>query len=372
MPPPVLIGPGDGRPGAGRVRAARGVDHPLHAIAFGKSGLHAAALFDGVEEMPGQPRHRRDASVGILRVLGIGDRDVLVVARTSGMTDFEAAHVVGAGIMQHQSAVFTEEFDAMPGAAIGRAAHRQADQRARLVLQGHGHRGFGRRIVRQAADAGREPADRPGEPFEIMEAVADEIADDPAAIVAADGLPVAHARLDGSAFHLPVDHDMAQRADVACIEHLLDALPGGDLVEIKIDHGRFAGEARLLQHGARAGEVRCHRLFDEHRLAQFERANGDLRLQARQRGNRHGVHVVVLDQLAPAAVTLGDPGFTRELFGPSGVAAGKRHHLAARVGAKGRQLHGAPVIGADDAEADHGPFSVRRKIALSLVRLATS
>ena len=47
--PAQVIG-GDVDPFALVVRAARGVDQPLHAIAFGKAGRGRAAAFDGVEK----------------------------------------------------------------------------------------------------------------------------------------------------------------------------------------------------------------------------------------------------------------------------------------------------------------------------------
>ena len=181
-----------------------------------------------------------------------------------------------------------------------------------------------------------------------MEAVADEIAQHAAAVVA-DGFPVAHAQLQGAALDMPMHRDMAQRADGAGIEHLLGALPGHDLMEIEIDHGRQAAESRLLQHGARAGQIAGHRLFGEHRLAEFERADGDLRLQARQRGDGDRLHVLVLDQRAPIAIGFGHARGAGQLGGAAGVAAGERHHLAARIGAERGQLDGASVIAADDA-----------------------
>jgi hypothetical protein len=47
----------------------------LHTIAFGKSGRGRAAAFDGVKKAPDEPRHRRDATIGILRIDWIADRD---------------------------------------------------------------------------------------------------------------------------------------------------------------------------------------------------------------------------------------------------------------------------------------------------------
>ena len=200
-------------PRALAVRAPRGVHQLLHAIALGKSGRRGAAAFDGVEKSLGQPRHRRNAAVGILRVVRIADGDALERRRRPlGVKQFEAAHIVGARILQHQRAVLAEEFDAVAGAEIGRAAHGQARQRARLELQRHRYRRFQVAFVRQSADARRQSGDRPAEPLEIMETVADEIAQHAAAVVA-HGFPIAHAQLQRAAFHVPMHRDMAQRAD---------------------------------------------------------------------------------------------------------------------------------------------------------------
>ena len=88
--------------------------------------------------------------------------------------------------MQHQRAVFAEEFDAVAGAEIRRATHRQAASGpasscsaiATVVSQ------FA--VARQPDDARRQARDRPAEPFEIMEAMADEISQHAAAVAAAD------------------------------------------------------------------------------------------------------------------------------------------------------------------------------------------
>ncbi len=120
-------------------------------------------------------------------------------------------------------------------------------------------------------------------------------------------------------------------------------------MKVEIDHGRQAFEPRLPQHGARSGKIARHRLFGEHRLAEFERADRDLRLQARQRGDGDRLHVLVLDQRAPVAVAFGNAFGAGKLGGAASVAAGERDHLAARIGAERGQLDGASVIAADDA-----------------------
>ena len=103
-------------------------------------------------------------------------------------------------------------------------------------------------------------------------------------------LPVAHAHLDGAAFDVPVDGDMAQRADRAVVEHGLGALPAHDLVEIEIDHGRLAADASLAASMARAPARSLAIGFSANTgLPSSSARMRDLRLQARQRGDRDRV-----------------------------------------------------------------------------------
>jgi hypothetical protein len=125
-------------------------------------------------------------------------------------------------------------------------------------------------------------------------------------------------------------------------------------MKIEINYGWLAAQRGLPQHGARGGQVVCHWFLGEYRLAQFERADRDLRLQTGQRGDRDRLNVLVLNQCAPVAVSLRDVGGARKLRRPRRVAAGKRNHLAAWVGAERWQLHGASVVAADYSQTDHG------------------
>ena len=146
---------------------------------------------------------------------------------------------------------------------------------------------------------------------------------------------------------------MTQRADRAVVEHGLGVLPARDLVKIEVDHGGKAAELRLAQHGARVIERAGHGLLREHRLAEFERPERDPRLQGRHGGNGNGLNRGVLDQRAPVPVRVRHIGGAGKLGRARGVAAGERRHFAAPVGAKCRQLHGASIIAADNAYADH-------------------
>ena len=106
------------------------------------------------KKLLGQPRHRRDAAVGILRVVRIVDGDGFKRrSRPLGVKQFEAAHVVGARIMQHQRAVLAKEFDAVAGAEKRRAAHGQGDQRPGSELHCHRHRRLQVAFTRQPPDA---------------------------------------------------------------------------------------------------------------------------------------------------------------------------------------------------------------------------
>ena len=336
-------------PSALHVRTLRGVHQLLHATALGKPWRRGAAAFDGVEKFLGEPRHRRNAAVGILRVVRIDHGDAFERRRRPlGVKQFEAAHVIGARIMQHQRAVLAEELDAMTGAKIGRATHGEGNQGSRLELQCHCYGRFQVTFVRQSTNARRQAGDRSAEPLKIVETVTDEIAQHAAAVVT-HGFPIAHAQLQGAAFDMPMHDDMAQRADGAGIEHRFGAFPAHDLMEIEIDRGRLSAEFRLSQHGARGVQVAGHRLFDKHRLAEFKCADRDLPLQARRRGDGDRLHARILDQWAPAAVAPSDVGFERKRGRACRVSAGKRHHLATRVGAKRGQLHAASVIGSDNA-----------------------
>ena len=102
---------------------------------------------------------------------------------------------------------------------------------------------------------------------------------------------------------VPVDGDMAQRADRAGVEHRLGALPAHDLMEIEIDHGRPAAERRpgAAWRARLAGRSPCG--FSANTgLPSSSAVSRDLRLQARQRGDGDRLHVGVLDQRAPVAV----------------------------------------------------------------------
>ncbi len=135
-------------------------------------------------------------------------------------------------------------------------------------------------------------------------------------------------------------------------------------MEVEIDHRRLAAHTRLFEHGACGAEIARQRFFRKNRLAQLERTNRDLRLQARQRCDGDRLHVGVLDQSAPVAISLRNIVGACKLGGPRGVAAGECNHLAAGIGSERRQLHGAPVIAPDYPQSDHARSSAAQESAI--------
>src|ERR1700739_523947 len=112
-----------------------------------------------------------------------------------------------------------------------------------------------------------------------MEAVADEIAEHTAAFGAA-GLPVLEAHPRAVILDVPVDFDVAQATDSSTVDQRFRLCPAHYFAEIEIDHGHTATRFGGTDHALGSCEVGRHRLFREYRLAQLERANGDLRLQS--------------------------------------------------------------------------------------------
>ena len=143
-------------------------------------------LLDRVEETAGEPRHRRDARLvgkpAVERIVLDGDRHERA-AGPARVAQRKAAHVVGGRIGQHQRAVVAVELQPMAAAEIRRrssSTRLPAAPDAKRELQRHAS-------VSNAGSSGRpdsradRPVDRPAEPFEIVQRVADEIAERAAA-----------------------------------------------------------------------------------------------------------------------------------------------------------------------------------------------
>ena len=198
-----------------------------------------------------------------------------------------------------------------------------------------------------------------------MEAVADEIAQHAAAVVA-DGFPVAHAQLDGAAFHVPVYYHMAERADGAQVEHLFRPLPGGDLMEVEIDFGRAGGLMRAWRSMARApARSEAIGFSDEHRLAQRQCGDGDLGLQAGQRGDGDGLDRGILDQPRQPPWALSTPA-SRANSAVRLASLPASATTSQRASARSAAQHRASVIAADNAELDHETGLARSSIMRTL------
>src|SRR6185369_8042514 len=107
---------------------------------------------------------------------------------------------------------------------------------------------------------------RASEPFQIIEAMGDEVAEHAAAAVAGR-LPTSQALLNGAVLDMPVHRDVTQAAERAAVEQVLGAQPGEDVREVEVDRRGLAALARGVAHGAGGIEGAGERLLREHRLA---------------------------------------------------------------------------------------------------------
>src|SRR5262245_7792293 len=255
----------------------RRADQALHAIALGEARRRRTATLARVDEATREPRHRGDTGVGGL-VACIRDRN-LPQARVGSppVHQLEAAEIIGSGIGENEGAVLAVELDAMAGTEVRGAAHLQAAAGARREREHERNAALGV----SAGQRKHPPAkshDRTAEPFEIIEAVGDEIAEKAAAALAAR-LPARKAQPRGGVLDIPGDDHMAQAAERATVENLLRAPPRVELGKIEIDDGRSTVFPRGGEHSLGAGEIGRERLLDEYRLAETERAPRDLGLQ---------------------------------------------------------------------------------------------
>ena len=180
----------------------------------------------------------------------------------------------------------------------------------------------------------------------------DEIAEQPAAAVTPH-LPAFEPQPRRLVLQIPVHHHVPQSADRAAVQHCLGALPSRQLGKIEINDRGASSTARGIEHGFGAGEVGRERLLHEHSFAKAKRVNRDRGLKLRRNGDRNRAHTALLDQALPVAEPVRNVCGARDFAGARRVGPRQRHHLAARIGAKGRKQNGAPVIAADDADADH-------------------
>ena len=341
------------------MRVACGIDETLHAVSFGEARRRNAAVLAGIEKAAHQARNRSDAGIEQTIRIGILDRDRLQrLVRTRCLHQRKASEIVGGRICQHQRSILAIEFDAVTGAEERRTAHLQAAAGARCKGERQCNAAF-RITIRQREHAAAETRDVAAKPFEIVKAMADEIAEETAAAVTAC-LPALEAQPCCLVLDVPGHDHVAQPSERPAVQDRLGAPPRRQLGKIEVDDGRPPAPARAIEHDLCAREVGGERLLDEDGLSEIERAARDLRLQ--RRGNRDGDdrNGAVFDQRPPVAQPARDIRRAGKLGGPRRVGSRERHDLAARVGAKCRQQHVSPVIAADDAHADHGDLSAAR------------
>src|SRR4029077_13290492 len=101
------------------MRSTCRTDKLLYAVTFRESRCCLAATLDGVKKVFGEPRHRRDTAIGEFCVERILRRGADAWRPAPAVRELEAAHVVGARIVQRWRAVLSEELDPVAGAEIG-------------------------------------------------------------------------------------------------------------------------------------------------------------------------------------------------------------------------------------------------------------
>src|SRR5262245_12187745 len=184
------------------MRASRRVDQALHAITLGESGRGRRTCLARIHESTYETRHRRYPRIGWMILIRILDRDRLQRAiAAASVHQLEAAEIVGSWICQDERAVVTVELDAVPGAEQGRAAHLQAAPGARCEGQRQRNAALGV-AIEQGKHAAAQAGDRAAKPFEIVEAMADEVAEQAAAAIAAR-LPAVEPHTYGPVLDVP-------------------------------------------------------------------------------------------------------------------------------------------------------------------------
>ena len=107
---------------------------------------------------------------------------------------------------------------------------------------------------------GRRARDRAAKPFEIMEAMADEIAQHAAAVLAIR-LPALEPQARRLVFDVPGHDDVAQSPDRAVVQHRLGSPPSRQLGKIEIDHRRPAAAFAPLRASPRRRRGRRRSAF---------------------------------------------------------------------------------------------------------------
>src|SRR5262245_7453558 len=217
--------------------APRRIDQALHAVALGETRRRRATPLASIEEAADQARDRSNARIRARVAIGICHRDLLQrVIAAAGSPESEAAKIIDGGIDENERGVLAIELDTVAGTVQGGAAHLQAAAGARRKAERHRDAAL-RVTIRQRKQTGRESRNRAAKPLEIIKAMADEIAEETAAALAAR-LPAPEPRPRRLVFHVPGDHHVAQPSDEAVVQQRLGPAPGRQLRKVEIDRGR--------------------------------------------------------------------------------------------------------------------------------------
>ncbi len=294
------------------------------------------------KNMLGEPRHRRDAPVGILRVVRIVDGHALRAPPPA------AAHEAS-----RSRACSRRSGCAAPACRPrrrircgGRCRDRRRSSSTGLPSGPHSNCSAIATVVCRSRSSGRparradKPRDRPAEPFEIMEAMARRNCRARRRRRRRTVFQLRMRSCDRAVLDVPMHGDVAQRADRAGVEHRLGALPGHDLMEIEIDHGRQPALRRPRAAWRARRQGRRPSAF--RRTPACRSSSAAIAISACRLGSvamATACDVLVLDQRAPVAIGLRRRRpRARASARARGIAAGERHHLAARVGAERRQV----------------------------------
>ena len=142
-------------------------------------------------------------------------------------------------------------------------------------------------------------------------------------------------------------------AELAAPDELANAPHGRRVDERVVDHQRQAAALGLLDQPAPLVAIGGHRLFDQHVLAGLERAQGERKMGAGRRGDRHRLNLRIREDLVEARggahrriLPAGrvEPSL-RMVEDPANLAAVRLPEVADEIG--------PPVAVADHSDADH-------------------
>ena len=162
----------------------------------------------------------------------------------------------------------------------------------------------------------REPGDRAAEPFEIIETMADEVSEDPAAIIA-PRLPALEAQPRRLVFDIPVYDHVPQPPDSRRCENCACALPGRKLGKVEVDHPRHAGGSGHARASIWPRRDRRPGAFRQRSACRDRGREPRFRAADPADGNRDRVDRRVIDQGAPVTDAARNTGRAREFSCPA-------------------------------------------------------